>query len=265
MSLPLPFTYFTGSFLGPPPGPGSQPASLAVIQSPFCFRPHTDEAQPIMRSIQLSAQHCDGQGSHQPCQRDPDRAVGCGTGDRRNQSVLLHWIRYTETFNRFWCCWILGNHLNKQSFVFRSWQGWPTKRAPSELTRGLGVRRGPEWLGRLSCSSIISNINPPLPHHIVFSSPFWPRNPINALWCTFQMTSPRFFENQRAGLMNHKLQADWLCNPSHRTTALPLPWIPKDGRNFPGSFWKWTQELETAAYAAFIIPSNVMCLSCAGN
>lgn len=50
MSLPLPFTYFTGSFLGPPPGLGSQPASLAVIQSPFW--PHRDEAQSIMRSIQ---------------------------------------------------------------------------------------------------------------------------------------------------------------------------------------------------------------------
>lgn len=50
MSLPLPFTYFTESFLGPPPSLGSQPASLAVIQSPFW--PPTDEAQSIMRSIQ---------------------------------------------------------------------------------------------------------------------------------------------------------------------------------------------------------------------
>ena len=78
------------------------------------------------------------------------------------------------------------------------------------------------------------------------------------------MTSPRFFEIQRAGLMNHKLQADWPCNPSHLTAASPLPWIPKDGKNFPGCFWKWTQELETAAYAAFIIPSNVMRRLCAG-
>lgn len=52
MSIPFLFSYFIGSFLRPPLGPLSQPASLAVIQCPFCHSASGLKAQSIVGSIQ---------------------------------------------------------------------------------------------------------------------------------------------------------------------------------------------------------------------
>lgn len=102
----------------------------------------------------------------------------------------------------------------------------PQRGIPQILYGGAGAGGREFWVAKptFSLESKLPTPQPlvtPIPFFPVAlsSSHVWPRNPINFLWCAFSMTSPRVFEIQRAGLMNHRFQENWLHNPLHLTNA----------------------------------------------
>lgn len=140
-------------------------------------------------------------------------------------------------------------------------QGLVGSRKPGDL-------KGPEASdfggNRTPCSSAITH--PFLLGLIV--SVFTPDQGTPLIFCDLHSkwhhSGPLKFK--KAGLMNHKLQANWLRNPSHLTTALPRPQTPKDGRSFPGCFWKGAQRgLKRVTHVGFILSGDVVCLLWARN
>lgn len=156
-----------------------------------------------------------------------ERVVDWGPRDRHKVG-LRHWIDFR-------CCWVLAEAALRSLTRCRA--------IPQSRIARPGVLKSPEASdfggNRTPCSLAITH--PFLLGLIV--SVFTSDQGTPLIFCDLHSkwhhSSPLKFK--KAGLMNHKLQANWLRNPSHLTAALPRPRTPKDGRNFPGCFWKGAQ------------------------